>query len=132
MRRMVALLADDFRLTLPVIQRGAPANEIRAYIKSSNLRAKVEIFSVKTNMRVHLHNDVDSEHYAETLLKIGDGCLDADAEGYILLSREFCNLVENDVDLITQVYTGLQQNLNWDQWLSARSIVAPNNGTLKF
>jgi hypothetical protein len=54
----------------------------------------------------------------QTLLKI-DGLLDTDAEGYILLSREFCILVENDVDLIAQVYRDLKQNLNRDQWLCA-------------
>ncbi|GFY59625.1 uncharacterized protein TNIN_419231 [Trichonephila inaurata madagascariensis] len=48
-------------------------------------------------MRVDLHNNVDSEYYTETQLKINDVCLDADAGGYILFSREFCNLVENDV-----------------------------------
>ena len=66
-------------------------------------------------MRVDLHNDVHSGHYAETLLKIDEGRLDTDAEGYILLSREFCILVENDVDLIAQVYPDLKQNLNSDQ-----------------
>ena len=45
-------------------------------------------------------------------MKIDEGHLDTDAEGYILLSREFCILVENDVDLIAQVYPDLKQNLN--------------------
>ncbi|GFU49223.1 ATP-dependent DNA helicase [Trichonephila clavipes] len=68
---------------LLVIQRSTTADEIRAYNKSSSLWAKNEKFSLKTNMRVHLHNDVDLGHYAETLLNIGDGCLDADTEDYI-------------------------------------------------
>ncbi|GFX65289.1 ATP-dependent DNA helicase [Trichonephila clavipes] len=72
----VVLLAGDFRQTLPVIQRGTPAYEIQACIKSSNLWSRVEKLSLKTNMRVHLHNDVDSGLYAEMLLKIGDGCLE--------------------------------------------------------
>ncbi|KFM67453.1 hypothetical protein X975_07081, partial [Stegodyphus mimosarum] len=97
---MVVLLAGDFQQTLPVIQRGTPTNEIKACLKSSSLWAKVEKFSLKTNMRVHFHNDVDSGNYAETLLKIGSGCLETDAEGCILLSEEFSNLVENDVELI--------------------------------
>ncbi|GFV94376.1 ATP-dependent DNA helicase [Trichonephila clavipes] len=100
---MVSLLADDFEQTLPVIQRGTPAYKISVCIKSSSLWAKVEKFSLKANMTVHLHNDLDSGHYADTLLKMGVGCLDAGAEDYILLSREFCSLVENDVDLIAQV-----------------------------
>ena len=77
---MVVLLAGDFRQTLPVIQKRMPADEIRACIKSSSLWAKVEKFNLKSNMRVHLHNDVDSRHYAETLLKIDEGRLDTDAE----------------------------------------------------
>lgn len=90
---MVVLLAGDFRQTLLVIQRGTPADEIQACLKSSNLWSKVEKLSLKTNMRVHLHNDLDSGLYAETLLKIGDGRLDVDAEGYVSLSGEFCKLM---------------------------------------
>jgi PIF1 helicase. len=110
-----------------------PADEIRACIKSSDLWAKVEKFNLKTNMRVHLHNDVDSGHYAETLLKIDKGRLDTDAEGYILISREFCFLVENNMDFIAQVYPDLKQNLNSDQWLCVRAILAPsiNNDVFK-
>uniref|UniRef100_A0A034W2F0 ATP-dependent DNA helicase n=1 Tax=Bactrocera dorsalis TaxID=27457 RepID=A0A034W2F0_BACDO len=106
---MVVLLTGDFRQTLPVIQRGTPADEIQACIKSSRLWSTVEKLRLKTNMRVHLHNDVDSGLYAEMLLKIGDGCLDVDVEGYILLSREFCNLVESDVDFITNVFLELRK-----------------------
>ncbi|GFX21389.1 ATP-dependent DNA helicase [Trichonephila clavipes] len=76
-------------------------------------------------MRVHLHNDVDSGLYAEMLLKIDDGCLEVDAEGYISLSREFCNVVENDMNLIAPVFLELQQNLSCDQWMCARAILAP-------
>ncbi|GBP89945.1 hypothetical protein EVAR_63739_1 [Eumeta japonica] len=52
----------------------------------------------------------------EMLLKIGDSCLDVDEEGYITFSREFCEVVENDVDLIADVFPELQQNLRSDQW----------------
>ncbi|GFW73366.1 ATP-dependent DNA helicase [Trichonephila clavipes] len=73
-------------------------------------------------MRVHLHNDVDSGLNSEMLWKIGDGCLEVDDEGCISLSREFYNLVENDMDLITHVFPELQQNLSCDQWLCARGV----------
>jgi PIF1 helicase. len=78
-------------------------------------------------MRVYLHNNVDSGHCAEMLSKIDEGRLDTDAEGYILLSRTFCILLENYVDLIAQVYPDLKQNLNSDQWMCARAILAPRN-----
>ena len=48
---MVVLLAGDFRQTLPVIQRGTPADEIQACLKSSSLWSRVEKLSLKTNMR---------------------------------------------------------------------------------
>ncbi|GFT42269.1 ATP-dependent DNA helicase [Trichonephila clavipes] len=64
--------------------------------------------------------------YAE-MLKIGNGCLEVDAEGHISLSRESCNLVENDMDLIAHVFPELQQNLSCDQWLCARGILTPKN-----
>ncbi|GFX62597.1 DUF4817 domain-containing protein [Trichonephila clavipes] len=41
--------------------------------------------------------------------------------------QSFCNLVEDDVDLIALVYPGLQQNLNWDQWLCSRPILTPKD-----
>ncbi|KFM75008.1 hypothetical protein X975_05379, partial [Stegodyphus mimosarum] len=78
-------------------------------------------------IQVQFHNDVDSGIYAEKLLKIGDGCLERDAEGCVLLSEELCNFVENDVELIAKVYPHLQENLNSDHCLCARAIVAPTN-----
>ncbi|CAK1583772.1 unnamed protein product [Parnassius mnemosyne] len=69
---MVVLLAGDFRQTLPVIQKGTPADEIKACLKSSILWNKVTKFSLTTNMRVHLYNDINAGNYSDTLLKIGD------------------------------------------------------------
>ncbi|GFV60410.1 uncharacterized protein TNCV_3470451 [Trichonephila clavipes] len=40
-------------------------------------------------MRGHFYDVLDSEHYAETLLKICDGCLGSDAEGVQLCFRRF-------------------------------------------
>ncbi|GFW23630.1 ATP-dependent DNA helicase [Trichonephila clavipes] len=94
---MAVLSASVSHQTLPVIQRCTSADKIRACLKPSGLWMKVEKFSLKMIMRVHLHYDVDSRLY---VLKISDGCLDADAEVYILLSRDFNNLVEK-VDLIS-------------------------------
>lgn len=56
-----------------------------ACLRSSDKWSKVEIFSLITNMRVNIHNDIDSGHYAEKLFQIDDERLDTDAEGCILL-----------------------------------------------
>ncbi|GFY43329.1 ATP-dependent DNA helicase [Trichonephila inaurata madagascariensis] len=114
---MVVLSAGNFRQNLLVIQRGTPADEIRACIITSSVWAKTEIFCLKTIMRVH--NNLDSGHM-QRLLKINDECLNVDDEGYISFFREFRYLLENDVNLNAQVYPGLQQILNCD------STCAPN------
>lgn len=124
---MVVLLAGDFRQTLPVIQKGTPADEIKACIKSSTLWSKVIKFSLTTNMRVHLYNDINAGNYADTLLKIGDGRLESDAEGKVMLTRDFCYLVQSGSELIEMVYPGLQNNIKEDQWLCQRAILAPKN-----
>jgi PIF1 helicase. len=83
MREMVVLLAGDLRQTPPVKQRGTLADKIRACIKSSSLWVNIEKLNLKTDMRLHLHNDVDLGHYEEALYKSYEGCLDTVAEGYL-------------------------------------------------
>ncbi|GBP06410.1 hypothetical protein EVAR_4558_1 [Eumeta japonica] len=126
---MVVLLAGDFRQTLPVIQRGTPADAIQVCIESSSL------WSLK--LKIQFENEYETRDifittwirglYAGMLLKIDDGCLDVDHKGYISLSRESFNSVENHVDLIAHVFQELQRNLSSDQWLYARAILAPKS-----
>lgn len=52
------LMAGDFRQTLPVVPRGTRADEVKACIKSSILWPKVQVLSLKINMRVHLQRDM--------------------------------------------------------------------------
>lgn len=127
---LVVLLAGDFRQTLPVIQRGTPADEIKACLKSSKLWDHVIKFQLTTNMRVRLFNDIQSGNYAETLLKIGDGKMTVDAEGMITLTEEFCNVVGSESELVAKVYTDLHAHINDDQWLCERAILAPKNETV--
>ncbi|GFU14574.1 ATP-dependent DNA helicase [Trichonephila clavipes] len=77
---VVVLLAEDFRQTLPVIERGTAADEINACLKASYLWTKVEKLYLTTNMRVQLFRDVESGAYAQKLLEIGEGHLDTDQE----------------------------------------------------
>ncbi|CAG5034231.1 unnamed protein product [Parnassius apollo] len=127
MEGMVVLLAGAFRQTLPVIQKGTPADEIKACLKSSILWNKVTKFSLTTNMRVHLYNDINAGNYADTLLKIGDGRLETDAEGCVKLTRDFCYLVHSHSELIASVYSDLTNNMHEDKWLCERAILAPKN-----
>ncbi|GFX03633.1 ATP-dependent DNA helicase [Trichonephila clavipes] len=72
---VVVLLAWDFRLNLPVIERGTSAEKISACLKASYLWIKVEKLYLTTNMRVQLFSDVESVAYAQKLLEIGEGHL---------------------------------------------------------
>ncbi|GFT41378.1 ATP-dependent DNA helicase [Trichonephila clavipes] len=64
------LLAGDFQQTLPVIPRSTLTDELNACLKSSVLWWYVEKVSLKTYMRVHLHEDESSERFAKQLLDI--------------------------------------------------------------
>ncbi|CAH2105889.1 unnamed protein product [Euphydryas editha] len=81
-------------------------------------------------MRVRLFNDFHSGHYAETLLKIGDGRMTVDTEGMITLTEDFCNVVGSESELVAKVYTYLHNNIHDDQWLCERAILAPKNETV--
>ncbi|XP_050676831.1 ATP-dependent DNA helicase pif1-like [Leptidea sinapis] len=124
---MVVLLAGDFRQTLPVITKGTPADEINACLKASTLWVHVKTFSLSTNMRVQLHNDVHSGQYAAALLKIGEDRMAKDGNGMITLDREFCNVVHNPDDLNNFVYSELLTNMRNRDWLCERAILAPTN-----
>ncbi|KAJ8892459.1 hypothetical protein PR048_005039 [Dryococelus australis] len=67
MGSVVVLLADYIRQTLPVIERGTPADEINTCLKASPLWATVEKLHLITNMRVHLYNDLASGAYASVV-----------------------------------------------------------------
>ncbi|KAJ8892611.1 hypothetical protein PR048_005192 [Dryococelus australis] len=97
---VVSLLAGDFRQTLPVIERGTPADEMNACLKASPLWAMVEKLHLITNMRVHLYNDLESDAYAHQLLEVGEGRLEKDAREMIEFANNFCNVVSLEEELI--------------------------------
>ncbi|XP_049308846.1 uncharacterized protein LOC125777685 [Bactrocera dorsalis] len=113
--------------TLPVITEGTPADKINACLKASTLWVHVKTFSLSTNMRVQLHNDVQSGQYAADLLKIGEDRMAKDGNGMIILDREFCNVVHNPDDLNNFVYRELLTNMRNREWLCERAILAPTN-----
>ncbi|XP_050339695.1 uncharacterized protein LOC126766034 [Bactrocera neohumeralis] len=124
---MVVLLAGDLRQTFPVITKGTPADEINACLKASTLLVHVKTFSLSTNIKVQLHNDVQSGQYAAALLKIGEDCMAKDGNGMIRLDREFCNVLHNPDDVNNFVYSELLTNMRNREWLCERAILAPTN-----
>lgn len=127
---VVVLLAGDFRQTLPVIERGTPADEIDSCLKSSSLWAKTEKLSLRTNMRVQLFNDEDAGTFAQNLLTIGEDQIKTDSEGKITLTNEFCQPMSSEDELISKVFPDLQTNIMNDKWVCERAILAPKNETV--
>ena len=93
---LVVVLAGDFRQTLPVIPRSAPADELNACLKASYLWSHVRKMSLTTNMRVHLIGDVSSGHFSKQLLLLGEGKAPSDPEtGLITFPLNFCNITKS-------------------------------------
>ncbi|KAL0867452.1 hypothetical protein ABMA27_008239 [Loxostege sticticalis] len=112
---VVVLLAGDFRQTLPVIERGTPADEMNACLKASPLWSKVEKLHLTCHMRVQLFNDLESGAYASKLLQIGEGRLETDED------------VATEDELISHVFPNIQNNITNDEWLCERAVMSPKN-----
>jgi hypothetical protein len=130
------VLSGDFHQTLPVIARGTPEDEINACLKSSALWHHVTKFSLKTNMRAHLQGDASAGHFAQTLLQIGNGQVQASpATGNIQLP---CGtLVSSIIELRDRVYPNLSDNfqnqggcVRGPSWPQGMTVSMPSTATL--
>ena len=128
---VLVLLAGDFRQTLPVVQRGTMADEIKACLKSSYLWRHVITLGLKTNMRVQLQGDVSAGQFAQELLTIGNGKVPVDAiSGLINIPDNFCNVVESIEVLKNSVFPNIQNHFSDHKWLCERAILAPKNNSV--
>ena len=122
---VTVVLAGDFRQTLPVIPKGTKADEIHACIKSSELWRNVHILNLMTNMRALLNGNIDANIFSENLLKIGNGTIDYDQNGFIEI---LCGkIVENIENLKKSVFPDILNNYTNINWLVEPSILAPKN-----
>ena len=125
---VVLLLAGYFRQTLPVIQKGTMADELKACLKSSYLWRHVKTLKLITNMRVHLRGDASVGHFAEQLLAIGNGKIPNDPKsGLINIPVDFCNVVQSVEALMNNVFPNIQTHFKNHEWLCERAILAPKN-----
>lgn len=69
------LLSGDFRQTLPVIQGGTRADQVKACLKKSSLWPQIKSLRLTINMRLRQGADPAVAIFASTLLQIGDGII---------------------------------------------------------
>ncbi|XP_060874712.1 ATP-dependent DNA helicase pif1-like [Metopolophium dirhodum] len=127
---MTVLVAGDFRQTLPVVPRGTRADEVRACLKSSYLWPKIQVKSLRVNMRVYLRGDPEAEDFSNLLLQIGNGDLQEDDDRKVNIPNNLCSVVKDLKSLSEQIYPNLNilhsENLTW---LNERAILTPKNDT---
>ncbi|XP_003737355.1 ATP-dependent DNA helicase PIF6-like [Galendromus occidentalis] len=122
------LLSGDFRQTLPVIPRATPADEIGACSKASKLLRHVKMLYLKINMRVLRDNDTSASTFANQLLDIGCGKMQANGDTQtVTLPKNFCTLTASQEELIQNVFPNITENHRDHKWLSTRAVLAPTN-----
>jgi ATP-dependent DNA helicase PIF1 len=114
----VVVLGGDFRQILPVVRKGSRGAIIRATVSSSKLWRTVKVLRLTKNMR--LNGDSTSQSYdeikkfADWILNIGDGIMDADEDGVttIQIPNQLCILEGIDplLSLIDFVYPNIVLN----------------------
>ena len=124
---LVIVLAGDFRQTLPIVNKGTPADEIYACMKHSPLWKYVDVHRLTINMRARLFNDVDAEKFSKELLKIGNGTYTTDNNGNVCLSNDIGKSVNTVEELIDAVFPDILTNRSNHDWLANRAILAPKN-----
>ncbi|GBP86914.1 hypothetical protein EVAR_103730_1 [Eumeta japonica] len=82
-------------------------------------------------MQVQLHNDSQAGQYAAALLKIGEDCMPSDSNDMIILSHDFCQIIDSTDHLKNSVYPDLSINIGNREWLCERAILAPTNEIVK-
>lgn len=81
MEGMPFLLARDFKQSLHVVPREIRADKIRTSLKSSYLWPKIQVKSLRVNMRVQLNgSNLEIEDFSNLLLQMENGDLYEDDE----------------------------------------------------
>ena len=121
------MFVSEFRQTLPVVPRGSRAQIVNISLCKSRIWRHVEVLHLTQNM--HLDNTLESNAFAQWLLKLGAGShLPHDKS--ILLPPNMC-LPQNNIEgLINAVYSGIDQSNMSDQFFLECTILSSKNDTV--
>ena len=116
--------SGDFRQTLLVVPRGTPADEIMASLKSSFLWRYIQKFSLTANMPVALSGDESVGFFSDQLLQVGNGAVDVEASGEIVIPDTLAQISNCREELIKKIYPNMRANYRDPSWLKERAILA--------
>jgi len=112
----VVALGGDFRQILPVVRKGSRAEVVKATVCSSKIWRHCKVLKLTKNMRLSsgMTNQSRNEirEFADWILNIGDGLLDADENGEeeIEIPEELCILHSENalLSLVDLVYPNMK------------------------
>ncbi|PNX72649.1 ATP-dependent DNA helicase PIF1, partial [Trifolium pratense] len=129
----IVVLGGDFRQILPVIRKGSRGDVVKATISSSKLWKHCKVLNLTKNMRLKSDSTDKSQselkEFADWILKIGDGRINADENGEaeIDIPEELCvSKVDNPLlSLVDFVYPNIVNNIGKNNFFEDESILAP-------
>ena len=131
MAGITVLLCGDFRQLLPVVKGGTRSNIVKACLNHSQLWQNVVVKHLTKNMRAFLTGNDRANEFADLLLTIGNGTIEAtDGRDMVTIPDSLGHVVESLEDLKSRVYPDLETNGANSDWLSERAILSPLNKTV--
>ncbi|KAL6143230.1 hypothetical protein ACLB2K_053925 [Fragaria x ananassa] len=121
----IMIFGGDFRQVLPVVPKGTRSQLIEASIVKSAFWAQVRILRLRQNMR-----SINDPHFAEFLLRVGDGSEHVIDDEMIRLPE--CMVIpwesEQSINkIIDDVFPNLSNHVNDARYMVDRALITPLN-----
>jgi len=120
------VFGGDFRQVLPVVRKGSRAWIVDASLRRSYLWGYMRHLKLVHNMRAH-----SDPWFAESLLRIGNGIEESNADGEVRLPNEiWVTYTGDDTDLdrlIQYIFPNLNENMADKDYITSRAILSTRN-----
>ena len=134
----VIILAGDFRQCLPVVPGSNRAQVVQICLPNSPLWQHFQVFRLSQNMRVMASGNEELQRFDEWTVSLGDGTanderdvVDIPEEMFYQIhsnTREDSKVEERHMkDFCNKIFPNMAINLNNENWLKGRAILAPTN-----